>query len=109
VPFPILAKIGAVAYRLQLLESSRIHPVFHVSQLKKYVGSSQVQYTLPDLNEEGEIVVVPVAILERRLGKVGHKGAVYLLVQWSTGSQEDATWELYSNMEKTFPHLNLTA
>ena len=54
-PFPVLAKIGVVAYRLQLPEQSKIHPIFHVSQLKKHVGSSQVQSTLPVMNEEGEI------------------------------------------------------
>jgi len=49
------------------------------------------------------------AILDRKLGRVGHKAAVYLLVQWSTGSREDATWELYSEIEKRSPHLDLTA
>ena len=73
------------------------------------MGSSRVQYTLPNLNEEGEITVEAVVVLERRLGKEGHKTAVYLLVQWSIGSREDATPELYSDMEKRFPHLNLTA
>jgi len=54
------------------------------------------------MNEEGEIVVVPVVVLDRKLGKVGHKAAVYLLVQWSTGPREAATWELYSDIEKRF-------
>ena len=107
--FPVIGKVGLVAYKLQLPEEAKIHPVFHVSQLKKHVGSGSVQTTLPALNEEGEIAAVPIAILDRKLGKVGNRGEVFLLVQWSTGSREDATWELYSEMERRFPHRDFTA
>ena len=37
-PFEIRSKVGEVAYRLVLPpELSRIHPVFHVSMLRKYI------------------------------------------------------------------------
>ena len=108
-PFPVIAKVGMVACKLQLSEEARIHPVFHVSQLKKHVGSASVQTTLPPVTEEGEIAAVPIAILDRKLGKVGNRAEVFLLVQWSTGSREDATWERYSEMERRFPHQDFTA
>jgi hypothetical protein len=47
-PFPVLKKVRAEAYQLALPAESKIHPVFHVSQLKKAIESNiQVPSTLP--------------------------------------------------------------
>lgn len=39
-PFQVEARVGNVANRLALPENARIHPVFHVSQLRKALGST---------------------------------------------------------------------
>lgn len=49
-PFRVLNKIGEVAYKLELPKESRIHPFFHVSLLKKTLGS-QVEVRTSVLDE----------------------------------------------------------
>nr|GEZ88180.1 hypothetical protein [Tanacetum cinerariifolium]GEZ89220.1 hypothetical protein [Tanacetum cinerariifolium] len=58
--------------------------------------------TLPVCDAQGELLQQPMKVLDRRLGKVGNSAAVYVLIQWSNGSEADATWELHSDMVKRF-------
>jgi hypothetical protein len=60
-PFRLMERIDKVAYRLQLSESTDIHPVFHVSQLKKHLGTKVVsQPNLPLVTAEGYLKTEPV-------------------------------------------------
>ncbi|XP_025981330.1 uncharacterized protein [Glycine max] len=46
-PFQVLSRVEEVTYKLQFSDSARIHPVFHVSQLKRSVKSGSTTTTLP--------------------------------------------------------------
>nr|GFA33517.1 hypothetical protein [Tanacetum cinerariifolium] len=101
-PFLILEKIGVVAYKLDLPNHSQIHAVFHVSQLKLCKGSSNKVGMLPHCGPTGLISSEPIAILDRKTVKVNNKVAVYVLVKWFNHTNEDATWELYSDLLQKF-------
>lgn len=69
-PFQVLKRIGQVAYQLELPAQSKIHPVFHVSLLKRKLGAHVVpQSTLPHVDTDGILEPEPVAVLDRRLMK----------------------------------------
>jgi len=91
-PFFIVAKIGKVAYKLQLHSNSQVHPVFHVFQLKKHIGTVPVQSFMPDIDESGLIRIEATAVLDKRLGRKVNHAEVYVLIQWSNTPREEATW-----------------
>lgn len=100
-PYKVLARVGEVAYYLDLPSTSRIHPVIHVSQLKQAVGANvQIQPILPS---PLDIVQVPTRILQRRLRQKGPVAVSQALVQWSGQPESLATWEDFDELKQRFP------
>lgn len=100
-PYKVLERIGQVAYRLALPETSKIHPVIHVSQLKKAIGANvQVQTTLPS---PLDVLLVPARVLQRCLRQQGPVAVSQVLVQWSGQPESLATWEDYDDLKRRFP------
>ena len=102
-PFPVLDRIGQVAYKLQLPSYAKVHPVFHVSQLKACHSDVTEMGTFPQCDPEGLIAATPLKLLDRKLVKQGNRPVVFGLIQWSNGSEDDATWELLSDIVQRFP------
>ncbi|GMI78192.1 hypothetical protein HRI_001488500 [Hibiscus trionum] len=105
-PFPIVGKVGMVAYKLQLPRDSKVHPIFHVSQLKKYIESANYQSELPVINPDGEISQEPLRIIDRRIGKKGNRAITEILVEWTNAFSEDATWESLYQLQLQFPNFH---
>ena len=107
-PFEILKKVGNVAYQLALppaLES--VHPVFHVSMLRKYIRdpSHVINFEPLQLQPNLTFEEQPVEILDRKEQVLRTKVIPLVKVLWRNFSQEEATWELEAEMQKKHPHL----
>ena len=93
-PYKVLQKIGTMAYKLELPAASRLHLVFHVSCLKKVIGENiPVQTILPELDEEGKIILELKAITEARTQQLRNRSILEYLIKWKNLSTEDSTWE----------------
>ena len=93
-PSKVLQNIGTMAYKLEFPTSSRMHPVFHVSCLKKVIGDQLlVQRIFPELDEEGKIILEPEAVTETRTQQLRNRSISEYLIKWKNLPTEDSTWE----------------
>ncbi|PRQ47388.1 putative chromatin remodeling & transcriptional activation CHROMO-DOMAIN family [Rosa chinensis] len=103
-PFLIQAKVGKVAYRLSLPTSCRLHPVFHVSLLKKRIGEgTPLTATLPEFDDQGELLWRPERVLDMAVIKKKKRNTTQWLIQWHGLPAVDATWEDAHTIKARFP------
>ena len=93
-PFEILNQVGDVAYRLALPPSMvAIHPVFHVSMLRKYVHDPAHIISYEDLEFQPNLSYEeqPIKILDRKEQILKSKTIPLVKVLWRNFSQEEAS------------------
>ncbi|GJS24838.1 hypothetical protein Tco_0453470 [Tanacetum coccineum] len=83
-PFKILAKVGTIAYRLELPEQlSRFHSTFHVSNLKKCLSDETLAIPLDEIQIDDKLQFIEETV---------RRGPEF-------------TWEREDQMQKKYPHL----
>ena len=107
-PFEVLKRVGDVDYELALPPGlSGVHPVFHVSMLKKYHGDGNyiIRWDSILLDENLSYEEQPIAILDREVRKLRSKEIISIKVQWKDRPVEESTWESKVNMKERYPYL----
>ncbi|XP_075479409.1 uncharacterized protein LOC142520291 [Primulina tabacum] len=107
-PFEILDRIGERAYRLALPpDLDKVHNVFHVSMLRKYVSNpTHVLHHEPlVLTPKLSYHERPVQIQDRNVKVLRNKEIGIVKVLWSNHIIEEATWEPKEEMKQRYPEL----
>ena len=106
-PYQILKKIGPVAYHIALPPSlSNLHPVFHVSQLRRYNPDPSHILAVDEVQVKDNLTykAQPQKITDRRMKSLRGKEIALVKVQWGT-DEGDSTWELEDRMRELYPSL----
>ncbi|GJX80031.1 putative reverse transcriptase domain-containing protein [Tanacetum coccineum] len=85
-PFKIIAKVGTVAYHLELLERlSRVHSTFHVSKLKKCMADKPLAIPLDEIQVDDKLHFIeePVEIINREVKLLKQSRIPFVKVRWN--------------------------
>ncbi|CAM8999726.1 unnamed protein product [Rhodiola kirilowii] len=106
--FQILERIGEVAYCLNLPPTARIHNVFHVGLLRRFLGdTAHTTQNFSSQFEGSKPFLLPDRILKTRKVRTLKEWRTQLLIKWKDLLEADATWEFEDELLIEFPDLNL--
>ncbi|GJY22124.1 hypothetical protein Tco_0394690 [Tanacetum coccineum] len=107
-PFKILAKVGMVAYRLELPEKlSRVHRTFHVSNLKKCLSEEPLTIPLDEIHVDDKLNIIeePVEVMDREVKGLKQSRIPIVKVHWNSRRGPEYTWEREHQMQKKYSHI----
>ncbi|WMV19144.1 hypothetical protein MTR67_012529 [Solanum verrucosum] len=100
--------IGNVAYELEIpQELATVHPVLHISMLKKCMGDPSLIIPTKDIGLKDSLSYeeIPFQILDRQLRKLRTKELESFKVLWRNQFVEEEKWEAEEDMKKRYPDL----
>jgi hypothetical protein len=106
-PFEILKICGPVAYKIRLpSQLAAIHDVFHIFQLKKCikVPTKIVETRAIEIEPDLSYTEQPIQILDTKERVTRRKKIKMYKILWDHHTEEEATWETESYLQRNFPN-----
>jgi hypothetical protein len=101
--YRVVEIINDVAVRLKLPLGARLHDVFHVGVLKKFIGApSASPLALPAIHN-GAVIPEPLCVEQARLAR----GVRQVLVRWHDEPVESTSWEDLDEFRIKYPDFQL--
>ncbi|GJR95271.1 hypothetical protein Tco_0267445 [Tanacetum coccineum] len=107
-PFKVLAKVGAVAYQIELPQAlSRVHSTFHVSNLKKCYSDKPLAVPLDGIHIDDKLHFMeePIEIMDQEVKWLNKSRIPIVKVWWNSRRGPEFTWEREDQFQKKYPHL----
>nr|GEZ27438.1 putative reverse transcriptase domain-containing protein [Tanacetum cinerariifolium] len=99
----ILAKVGILAYRLELPEKlSRVHSTFHVSNLKKCFVDEPLAIPLDEIqiHDKLNFIEEPVEFMDQEVKRLKQSRILIVKICWNSRRGPEFTWEREDQMKK---------
>ncbi|GJR39685.1 hypothetical protein Tco_1215369 [Tanacetum coccineum] len=107
-PFKILARLGHVAYTLELPEEFKgIHSTFHVSNLKKCLAEGDIIVLMDEiqLDDKLQMIEKPMEVVDREVKRLNQSRIPIVKLCWNSQRGPEFTWEREDQIKKKYPHL----
>ncbi|GKA02517.1 hypothetical protein Tco_0675182 [Tanacetum coccineum] len=107
-PFKILARVGPVAYTLELPEELKgIHSMFHVSNLKKCLAEGDIVVPMDEIQLDDKLHMIeePIEVVDREVKRLKQSRIPIVKVCWNSQRGLEFTWEREDQIKKKYPHL----
>ncbi|GKB95678.1 putative reverse transcriptase domain-containing protein [Tanacetum coccineum] len=104
----IIAKVGTIAYRLELPEQlSRVHITFYVSNLKKYLSDETLAIPLDEIQIDDKLHFIkePVKIMDCEVKRLKQSRIPSVKVRWNSKRGPEFTWERKDQIQNKYPHI----
>jgi hypothetical protein len=102
-PYRVVEIINDVAVHLELPLGARLHDVFHVGVLKKFIGAPPASPPALPAIHNGAVIPEPLRVEQARLAR----GVRQVLVRWCGEPAESASWEDLDEFRIKYPDFQL--